>query len=153
MGVESWLNRRVAPLITAVGITPRSVTLEVRGRVSGRPIRISISPVTLGGKQYLVSLAGERAWVKNVRAAQGDAVIIHGTRRRVHLREVPVSERAPILLAYPQRRAFTRSPKRAARLYFGTEEPTLGGMARIAPRFPVFEVESLSDRRRPVPCS
>ena len=141
MSFVNWLNQRVAPLITAVGVTPRSVTLEVRGRSSGKPIRLSMSPAAFDGKKYLVSLAGERAWVKNVRAAHGEAFIIHGARRRVHLREVPVDERAPILLAYVQRRAFTRSPSRAARLYFGLEAPTLQDMQRVAARFPVFAIE------------
>lgn len=141
MGLESWLNRRVAPLITAIGITPRSLTLEVRGRTSGRPIRLSMSPSQLGGKKYLVSLAGDRGWVKNVRAAHGHAFIIHGRRIPVHLREVPSDERAPVLLAYVQRRAFTRSPKRAARLYFGLEAPTLDDMDRVAASFPVFAIE------------
>lgn len=92
MSLVSWFNRRAAPLITAIGITPRSVTLEVRGRASGKPIRLSVSPAELNGKKYLVSLDGERAWVKNVRAAHGEAFIIHGIRRRVLLREVPVDE-------------------------------------------------------------
>ena len=37
-----------------------------------------------------MSLPGERAWVKNVRAAHGEVFIIHGVRRRVNLREVVV---------------------------------------------------------------
>jgi hypothetical protein len=145
MGLVGWFNQRVAPVITATGITPRSVTLEVHGRKSGRPIRLSMSPSELNGKRYLVSLAGERAWVKNVRASHGEAFIIHGRRCPVHLREIPVSERAPILLAYVQRRAFTRSPMRAARLYFGTETPTLEHMQGIAARFPVFVIEPRSE--------
>jgi len=32
MKLVDWLNRRVAPLLTAAGWTPRSVTLEVRAR-------------------------------------------------------------------------------------------------------------------------
>ena len=136
-----WLNRQVAPWITALGITPRSVTLEVRGRRSGKPIRLSISPARLEGKRYLVSLAGERGWVKNVRGAQGHAFLIHGHRVPVHLTEVPVQERAPILLAWVSERAFTRSPRRAARLYFGLETPTLEDMRRLAPQYPVFAIE------------
>ena len=64
-----------------------------------------------------------------------------GVRRRFQLREVPVEERAPILLAYVQRRAFTRSPKRVARLYFGLEAPTLQDVEKLATRFPVFAIE------------
>ena len=125
MGLVQWLNRRVAPWITALGITPRSVTLEVRGRRSGRPIRLSVSPSRVGGKQYLVSLAGERDWVKNVRAAHGQAFLLRGRRIPILLEEVPFQQRAVILLAYVSERAFTRSPKRASRLYFGLDAPTL----------------------------
>jgi hypothetical protein len=100
-----------------------------------------MSPSEINGKQYLVSLAGERGWVKNLRAAHGEAFIIHGRRRPVRLLEVPVDQRAPILLAYVQRRAFTRSPRRAARLYFGLEAPTLEDMERAAASFPVFAIE------------
>jgi len=141
VGLVAWLNRRVAPLITAIGITPRSLTLEVQGRRSGKPIRLSMSPSEIDGKQYLVSLAGERGWVKNVRASHGEAFIIHGGRRPVRLTEVPLDQRAPILLAYVQRRAFTRSPRRAARLYFGLEAPTLEDMHQLAAKFPVFAIE------------
>ncbi len=142
MRFVGWLNRRVAPLITALGLTPRSVTLEVTGRRSGKPIRLSISPAEIGGREYLVSLYGEPAWVKNVRAAGGEAHVVHGGRRRVRLEEVPVAERAPILLAYVQRRAFTRSTRRAKRLYFGLDEPTLHDMRGMAERFPVFEIRA-----------
>jgi hypothetical protein len=145
MSVVEWLNRRVAPLITALGVTPRSVTLEVRGRRSGKPIRLSMSPARLDGKRYLVSLAGERQWVKNVRAAKGEAFLIHGRRLPVHLAEVPLQKRAPILLAYIRERAFTRSARRAARLYFGLEAPTLEDMERLAARFPVFSIEPLGE--------
>ena len=141
MDPVNWLNGRVAPLITTIGITPRSVTLEVRGRISGNPIRLSMSPSQIGDNQYLVSLAGERSWVKNVRAANGEAFIIHGRRVPVHLREIPTDQRPPILLAYVQRRAFTRSPRRAGRLYFGVEVPTLEDMERLAASFPVFAIE------------
>ena len=141
MGLVQWLNRRVAPWITALGITPRSVTLEVRGRRSGRPIRLSVSPSRVGGKQYLVSLAGERDWVKNVRAAHGQAFLLRGRRIPILLEEVPFQQRAVILLAYVSERAFTRSPKRASRLYFGLDAPTLEDMERLAPQFPVFAIE------------
>lgn len=142
MNPSEWFNRHVAPWITALGITPRSVTLEVRGRRSGRAIRLSISPARFESRRYLVSLAGERGWVKNVRAAKGEAFIIHGRRVPVQLVEVPIDRRAPILLAWVQERAFTRSPSRAARLYFGLETPTLQNMQKLAPGYPVFEIEA-----------
>ncbi len=141
MSLEGWLNRRVAPWITALGITPRSVTLEVRGRRSGRPLRVALSPAKFAGRRYLVSLAGERDWVKNVRAAGGDAYLLHGRRTSVHLSEVPVEQRAQILLAYVRKRAFNRSSRRAAVLYFGLERPTLQDMAKVASKYPAFLIE------------
>jgi hypothetical protein len=105
------------------------------------PMRLSISPARLGGKRYLVSLAGEGGWVKNVRAANGDAFILHGRRVPVHLSEVPIEERGPILLAWVSERAFARSPRRAAWLYFGLDTPTLEDMQRLAPKHPVFLIE------------
>ena len=105
------------------------------------PIRLSISPARLHGKRYLVSLGGERGWVKNVRSAEGEAVIVHGRRRRVHLSEVPVEQRAPILMAWVRERAFTRSSRRAVRLYFGTQSPTLEYLQKLAPGYPVFAIE------------
>ncbi len=141
MKLVQWLNHRVAPWMTALGLTPRSVTLEVRGRRTGKPIRLSLSPARLEGKQYLVSLAGERDWVKNVRAAHGRALILHGRRRPVQLEEVAVVNRAPILLAYTRERAFTRSARKSALLYFGLEAPRLEDMERLAPKYPVFRIE------------
>ena len=141
MGFADWFNRRIAPSITALGITPRSVTLEVRGRRSGKPIRLSITPAHVAGRRYLVSLAGERGWVRNARAADGEAVLIHGRRVPVRLVEVPVEERAPILLAWVSERAFSRSPKRAARLYFGLEAPSLADMEARAAEYPVFAIQ------------
>ncbi len=89
MSLVGWLNRRVVPWITALGSTPRSVTLEVRGRRSGRPVRVALSPATLADQRYLVSLAGERDWVKNVqkrtftRSPHQAAVLYVGVERPV----------------------------------------------------------------------
>jgi hypothetical protein len=38
MSFVTRLNRHVAPLIKAIGITPRSVTPELQGRISGQLI-------------------------------------------------------------------------------------------------------------------
>ena len=147
MSIVKWLNRRVVPLITALGIAPRSLTLEVRGRKSGNPIRLSLSPARLHGKRYPVSLAGEQEWLKNIRAAHGAVFILHGRRLPIHLSEVPAEQRGPILLAYVRERAFTRSAKRAAHLYFGLEAPTLEDMERLAPKYPVFLMEEHASHR------
>ncbi len=42
--------------------------------------------VVIDNERYLVSMLGEEAnWVKNVRAAEGKASLVHGTREHVLL--------------------------------------------------------------------
>ena len=89
----------------------------------------------LGRERYLVSMLGENAdWVRNVRAANGEAVLNHGAAQQVRLEEVPVSERAPILRAY-----LRRAP--GARPHFDIDhEAPVEEFARVAPRYPVFRL-------------
>jgi deazaflavin-dependent oxidoreductase (nitroreductase family) len=98
------LNRAWAGL-HALGIAPDYlVTLELRGRRSGRMISFPLVMVVLDGERYLVSMLGEKvAWVRNLEAAGGRAVLRHGRTEHVLLREVPVAQRAPVLKAYLQR--------------------------------------------------
>ena len=59
-------------LLTAAGISPHYViTLEVPGRRSGVIRRTTLVRVARDGGHYLVALAGESEWVRNVRAAGG----------------------------------------------------------------------------------
>lgn len=143
----NWLNARVAPRLTALGLTSGSVTLEVIGRTSGKPIRLSVTRVRRDGRAYLVALGGESNWVKNARAADGRVTLISGRRVPVQLLEVPVGRRAPILLAYVNQRAFTHSGAQSARHFFGlSSKPTLEDMAALAGRYPVFEILPATNR-------
>ena len=91
--------------VVALGLVPDPVVvLEVRGRRSGAPRRTVVVRTPYAGEQYLVGLAGESEWVRNVRAAAGHAIIRHGLGKRVVLEEVPLAERGPILWAYLQGR-------------------------------------------------
>jgi deazaflavin-dependent oxidoreductase (nitroreductase family) len=129
----------------SAGVTPKSwpgeprigtVTVEVRGRVSGQPRSNVVTWVEQDGHRFLVSMLGERAeWVENVRAAEGQAVIRHGQRENVILEEVPVEERAPILKAYLKRTALS------TRVHLGLDpEAPLAEFQRIAPTHPVFHI-------------
>jgi hypothetical protein len=94
------------------------------------------------GRRYLVSLAGESGWVRNVRAAGGRATLRHGKSTRVRLIEVPSAERAAVLHAYASHRAFSRSPAYVARNYFGVEpNPNPAELSTMAGRYPVFAIE------------
>ena len=59
--------------VFAAGLFPRRwVTLEVPGWKSGRLARFPLGMADVDGRWYLVSMLGECAWVRNVRAAGGD---------------------------------------------------------------------------------
>ncbi|HET7474395.1 MAG TPA: MBL fold metallo-hydrolase, partial [Dermatophilaceae bacterium] len=67
-----WLG----PILTRLGVSPAYVvTLEVPGRRSGVVRRTNLVQVTHRGERYLVALAGESEWVRNVRAARGRVVL------------------------------------------------------------------------------
>ena len=110
MGLKRWFYRdghpnRLARILDrgtaalyALGVAPNYlVTLEVRGRRSGRTIALPLVMVVAGGERYLVSMLGEGAnWVRNVRAAGGDAALRHGSREEVRLEELAVDRRARV---------------------------------------------------------
>jgi len=104
-GSWSWL--------VSMGITPSRwpgkpvcgpATIEVRGRRSGKPRSTMTTWIEHEGDRYFVSMLSERSdWVRNIRAAGGEAALRRRTRRNVHLEEVPVEARAPIIQAWYQR--------------------------------------------------
>jgi deazaflavin-dependent oxidoreductase (nitroreductase family) len=112
------------------------VTLEVIGRVSGRAISLPLVMVTVDEERYLASMLGDDVqWVKNVRAADGQATLHHGGRHeQVHLEEVPPDRRAPILQAY-----LRRAP--GARPHVPVDkDASLADFERIASTYTVFRV-------------
>jgi hypothetical protein len=137
--VATVLNRCSAA-VHALGVAPNYlVTLEVRGRRSGRRISLPLVMVTLEGERYLVSMLGEEVdWVRNVKAADGNVTLRHGRREEVHLEEVAVDRRAPVLKAY-----LKRAPGARALLPVDKDAP-LSEFERVAAHFPVFRVVSLS---------
>jgi len=87
------------------------------------------------GQRYLVSMLGENVhWVRNVRAADGRAVLRSGSREEVHLEEVPVDQRASILRAYLQ-----RAPGARPHVPVNKDAP-IAEFEKIATEFPVFRV-------------
>lgn len=133
------LNRVTAWLHSA-GVRPkRWVTLEVRGRRSGRVVKFPLVMADYEGECYLVSMLGNEVnWVHNVRASGGEAVLHHGRRDSVHLTEVEPSERAPIL-----RRYLACAP--GARTHVPIDpSAALEAFAEIALQVPVFRVTTAS---------
>ncbi|RYV52144.1 nitroreductase/quinone reductase family protein [Pengzhenrongella frigida] len=145
--------QRWAPIVTRLGVSPDYVvTLEVPGRRSGVIRRTSLVQVAQGSARYLVALAGESEWVRNVRAARGRVVLGRRERRIATLVEVPPEERAPIIRAYllrAGRRPGSTAVANEARGYFGVSaDPRLDEIRPIVERYPVFRVE---DGRDPGP--
>ena len=148
MELRKWLYRggrpnRVARLadrftaaLSARGVGPDYlVTLEVPGRRSGRTVSLPIVVADVRGERYLVSMLGEGVnWVRNVRAAGGDATLRHGRREEVRLEEVAPEQRAPILKAY-----LGRAPNARVHIPVDKDAP-LADFERVAGRFPVFRI-------------
>lgn len=57
------------------------------------------------------------------------------------IEEVPDNQRAPIIRAYLNKRAYSKSPEFEAREFFGVSPTaTLEELAEIAPHYPVFRI-------------
>jgi deazaflavin-dependent oxidoreductase (nitroreductase family) len=144
----AWYQRLnwIGVPLTSLGLAPRdAVTLEVVGRKSGKPRRIPILRTTYQEKDYLVALAGESQWVRNVRAAGGRAVIRRRGSHRVHLDELPAAERAEIIAEYLRVGRVRSGPKAAAKqakYYFGLGAgPGLADIRQIVDYYPVFRID------------
>lgn len=138
-----WLHNLIAVVygsvfwvIATLGLPPSFVVLlQTRGRRSGKLRTTILLTANHEGDRYLVSVTGgEAQWVRNARAANGDAFVRHGRRRAVRLEEVPVEQRAPVLKAYLKWAL-------GARPLFGiSHKAPLEEFAAIAQRHPVFRI-------------
>ena len=130
------LQNQASAAAYGAGIWPRRVAaLDVKGRKSGRVISLPVVIAEHGGERYLVSMLGEDVnWVRNIRAAGGDAVLRHGKCENVRLLDVPPEIRPPILRRYlevaPGARPHVPVDRRAA----------LQAFEQVAPGIPVFRI-------------
>jgi deazaflavin-dependent oxidoreductase (nitroreductase family) len=131
-----WANR-VSGWGSALGLPPRFMAvLEVPGRKSGRRRSNPVVIATVDGSRYLVSMLGPGSeWVKNIEAADGDAVIRQGRRRPVHLVEVPPEQRAPVLREYVR---IATSGRQHFPVAVGAP---LADFEAIAERYPVYRID------------
>ena len=143
--VATLINRRWAT-VHALGVAPNYlVTLEVRGRRSGRRISLPLVMVVIEGERYLVSMLGAEAdWVQNAKAADSNVTLRHGRREEVHLEEVAPDGRAPVLKAY-----LKRAPGARPHLPVNKDAP-LSEFERVSAQFPVFRIVSGSAGLNPV---
>lgn len=147
-GVIARLLNRFWSLQYAAGRMSRGrdMTLEVRGRRTGRLISLPVVVADYGGQRYLVSMLGENAnWVRNVRAVNGRAVLRRRGIERVRLEEVPPPDRAPILRSY-----LGVAP--GARPHFPVDQRAPSTeYERIANAYPVFRIVSAPHSSAPPP--
>lgn len=128
---------RALAWLSGLGLTPRILlTLRVKGRRSGR-LRDTVLVVTRHeGQSYLVSMLGEGSeWVRNVRAAGGEAFVKRGWSHPVRLVEIPAAQRGAILKAYCQVATSGRQHFPAA------HNAPLAEFEAVAGRYPVFRID------------
>jgi deazaflavin-dependent oxidoreductase (nitroreductase family) len=133
----TWLGKvfsRFWAVWSALGLPSfRMVELELTGRKTGKPVRLAVVVAKLAGNEYLVSMLGECAWVRNARA-NPDSTIVRFRRRAVRLEEVPVGERAPIIQAY-----LRVAPGGRPHIGLGADA-TLTACEHAAANHPVFKI-------------
>jgi len=104
------VRRIVNPISLALG----APCIVIRGRTSGRQIRVLVPPFEDGGARYLVAGGGETHWVRNLRAAGEVELRRGGSRERVRAVEVEGEARDRVVAAYRDRMG------RRAAAYFAT---------------------------------
>ena len=151
MAFKRWLYRGGRPhlwakiqnkawtIIPSLGILPdHFVTLQVVGRKSGKMISFPLAMTVMNGERYLVSMLGEDAnWVRNVKAAGGQAWLGHGRSEPVLLKEVDNGQKASILQAYLQ-----LAPGARPHIPISKDAP-LSEFEKIVSKYPIFRVETI----------
>jgi hypothetical protein len=123
--------------ISGLGLTPQIlITLQVKSRSNGRLCSTVLVGASHEGSRYVVSMLGDNSeWVKNIRAAGGEAFIKRGQSRPVMLTEIPLQERAPILKAWCQ--VATSGRKHLPVPY----DAPVAAFEAIAESYPVFRID------------
>ena len=139
--IERLFGRALAFLVWIGLIGGHFYVLEVRGRKSGKTISLPIDTLEFSARRYLVCARGTSNWVRNARAA-GEVVLARALRRqRYAVRELPPSERPPILKAYLDAYA-----SEVQRFFPVPKGSAVERFDELAPRYPVFELEPLPAR-------
>jgi F420H(2)-dependent quinone reductase len=128
---------RALAWMSGKGLTPPILlTLQVRGRRSGRLHDTVLVLTEHDGRRYLVSMLGDGSdWVRNAHAAGGKAFVRRGGSHPVQLIEIPASERGPILKAYCQ-------VATSGREHFPVPpDAPVSDFDAVAARYPVFRID------------
>jgi deazaflavin-dependent oxidoreductase (nitroreductase family) len=136
-----WLTRnvfnRMVRVLSRLGIgVAGAETLAVRGRKSGQIRTNPVNPFELDGRTFLLAPRGTTEWVRNMRAA-GEGELRKGSgARRFQARELPDSEKLPLLRYYLDRWAWEAKDFLGVRKGASDEE-----LREIAHENPAFELK------------
>jgi hypothetical protein len=136
--IAKILNRMWANVASKKVMDNGLVALEVIGRNSGRVVSFPLVMFNMDEQRYLASMLGEDAqWVRNVRAANGKAVLRSGGYEDVRLEEIPIHQRAPLLKAY-----LHAAPGARPHVFVDKDAP-IAEFEKVAAEYPVFHVVSI----------
>ena len=125
----------VVQQLTRLGLAGRhTYLLTVEGRRSGRRYSTPVKLVERAGERWLVAPYGERAWVRNARAAGWVELRRGSHRERAAVAELPRAEAAPVLRDYLRTTAVTRQ------FFDASADSPLAAFEAEADRHPVFRL-------------
>jgi deazaflavin-dependent oxidoreductase (nitroreductase family) len=92
------INNTIISSLLRLGVNVWSFSLlTVRGRKSGKPIETPLAIFVQEGKRYLIAPYGVVNWVRNLRAAGGEATLTRGRRtEKIYAIELEPVAAAPI---------------------------------------------------------
>jgi deazaflavin-dependent oxidoreductase (nitroreductase family) len=130
------VNVLVAPAARLGLAGKRTHILTTVGHKSGQKYSTPVQLVFLDGQRWLVSPYGERAWVRNARAA-GEVELTRAMRTRsAPIEEVDAQTAAPVLREYLRTTPVTKA------FFEASKDSPLEDFAAEAPRHPVFRLAS-----------
>ena len=135
LGIPRRLINLAARAAMVMRLAPRNYhLLTVRGRKTGRVYSTPVYLIQEEGQRWLVAPYGERAWVKNARAAGRVGLSRRGRSEEVSIVELDPPESAPVLQRYIVQQPITR------RFFQVTPESPIEDFIAEAPRHPVFQL-------------
>ena len=149
-------NNTMTTLLLRLGIKMWSFSLlTVRGRKSGKPIMTPLAIFVQDQKRYLIATYGVVNWVRNLRAAGGEATLVRGR----HTEKIHAIELSPVSAALIFREALRSGPPGVPAVIFRvyrallvlpylgvTENASLEEFEREVLTHPVFLVQSASEQ-------
>jgi deazaflavin-dependent oxidoreductase (nitroreductase family) len=129
-------NALIAPLARLGLAGRRTHVLTVVGRTSGRRYSTPVQLLLEDGQRWLVAPYGERAWVKNARAAGFVELTRARKSERARIEEVGPEEAAPVLREYLRKTPLVKP------FFDATRDSPLEAFAAEAANHPVFRLSA-----------